>query len=61
MQLSRFQSLERISLQELISLDDINNQFYPEVQADNQQLQKLENFTLLLFTNAAAQNRQHMQ
>lgn len=61
MQLSRLQSLERILLLELISLDDINNLFYHELQEDNQRLQKLENFTLLLFTNAAAQKRQHIQ
>ena len=52
MQLSRLQSLEEISLLEPISLDNINNLSYHELQTDNKQLQKVGNITLLLFTNA---------
>lgn len=52
-QLSRFQSLERILLLEAILLDDINNQPYHKLQTDDRQLQKLGDITLLSIINAA--------
>ena len=57
MQLLKLQSLERVSFLKPISLDDINNQPHHEFQTDNEQLQKLENITLLSFINAVAQRR----
>ncbi len=60
-QISRVQSLERVSLLEPISLDDINNQSHYKLQTDGEQLQKLGDITLSSFTNAAAQRRQDIQ
>lgn len=60
LQLSRLQSLERVSLLKPISLDNINNQPHYELQIDDEQLQKLGNIMLSLFTNEAAQKQQHM-
>ncbi len=56
-QLSRVQSLEGVSLLELISLEDINNHPHHELQTEDEQLQKLGDITLSSFTNAAAQRR----
>lgn len=53
-QLSRFQSLERVLFLERILLDNINNQSHQKLETDNKQFQKLKNITLLSFTNAVA-------
>ncbi len=59
-QLSRVQSLEGVSLLELILLNNINNQPHHELCTDNKWLQKFGDITLLSFTNAASQRWQHM-
>lgn len=53
MQLFRLQSLDGLSLLELISSDDINNQPHYKFQVEDKRLQKLEDITSMLFTEAA--------
>lgn len=57
MQLSRLQSLKNISLRKSIQLDNINNWLYHEFQIEDNQLQILEENTLLLFTTTIEQKR----
>ena len=59
MQLSRLQSLEKISLLEPISLKSVNNQLHYQLQAEDKQLQRLRDIPSLSFANATAQ-KQHV-
>lgn len=61
MQLSKLQNLDRLSLLEAISLDDINNKSHHKLQVKDKQLKKIRDITSLLFAEIAIQRWQHIQ
>lgn len=60
MQLSRLQSLKRVSFLASISLSNINNQLHHQLLVEDNRLQKLGDITSLSFANARVKGHQKM-
>ncbi len=56
-QLSKLQSLEKVLLLKLISLEDVNNQPHYQLQAEDERLKRIEDITSLLFANGRVQRQ----